>query len=816
MSDNSYHTPSENAQGGGAGQALKAFQLDRLTIAEKSTLAWGKSIGQYIDSTVNGGYQGYYYFRNAQYRKNRQYANGRVPMQKFMDLLDFNGKVNYANINWQCIHIVNRIVSGLVGRWMGRNEKIVVTAIDSLSLKDKEEEYKNLEFIVSNKAALSNLEQASGVSIIPKDKQIPDNKEELDMWQAQFQRTPEEILAEMAINDILQANTLFDAGKEKLLHDVTETGFLGTYTWMDENGVVHIDILKPENCLYSYSEFPDFRDTSWRGHISQMKISELRRTYGVEFGGILTEEQLWDIAQTCKEYQLRDKLTWDLGWNNAWMRPYDEWNTDVTFYELKTVDSDNYTITETRQNKSTIIQKGVPNKLKDNQTRVEDTHWNIYRGAYLRVTQQCLEWGLKKNMIRPQDPKEIGNAEFSYSFYMPQNYDMRNLGIPEKIQEPADQMILARLKMQQLVAKMKPIGAAINIDAMQEIDFGLGNMNKDIDYRKLYDQTGDIYYRGRDAEGQPIGVPITELQNSGFIQQMQGLIQLYNYHYQVLKDELGEDPNLMTAAAQPRVTEGNVQTAEKSAENATDYYYDGYLYVMEETAKKVGCLLNKSVMYGAEAYRHLIGEDDMKNRVFDTKSQMLPTEPQLVRLEAFLNNAIQSNPELIMFIDPFKIMRIAKEDVKLASEFIRQGQKKMWASQQQQSQQNVQMNAQAQQQSLQMKAQADAAHLQLEKQLDAQNDDAQSKNRKEEIILQGVFNVMTKGIDVQPEWKPVIDELIHNVAIPLLIQNTQSTAALGQAIQGAQQGIQPPQQQTPQPDQSQQPNQPPQPQQQAA
>ena len=61
-------------------------------------------------------------------------------------------------------------------------------------------------------------------------------------------------------------------------------------------------------------------------------------------------------------------------------------------------------------------------------------------------------------MIRPQDPKEIGNAEFSYSFYMPQNYAMRNLAIPEKIEAAVDGMILALLKMQQVVARMRPTG----------------------------------------------------------------------------------------------------------------------------------------------------------------------------------------------------------------------------------------------------------------------------------------------------------------------------------------------------------------------
>ena len=82
-------------------------------------------------------------------------------------------------------------------------------------------------------------------------------------------------------------------------------------------------------------------------------------------------------------------------------------------------------------------------------------------------TSDMLSWNIKKNMVRPQDPKELGDAEFSYSFYMYNQYDMRNLAIPEKIEEPVEQMILARLKIQQLVAKMKPAGAAINVDAMQ-------------------------------------------------------------------------------------------------------------------------------------------------------------------------------------------------------------------------------------------------------------------------------------------------------------------------------------------------------------
>lgn len=52
---------------------------------------------------------------------------------------------------------------------------------------------------------------------------------------------------------------------------------------MDEDGVIHADYQKPENTIYSWSEFSDFRDTTWRGIVRSMKVSEMRRKYGVEF-----------------------------------------------------------------------------------------------------------------------------------------------------------------------------------------------------------------------------------------------------------------------------------------------------------------------------------------------------------------------------------------------------------------------------------------------------------------------------------------------------------------------------------------------------
>jgi len=771
-----------NLNSGGSGEVLKDFQLDSLTITQKSERGYGQRLAQYIFSTINGGTSSYFWVRNSRWRQNRNYANGKVNMTKFQDLMEFNGKENYVNLNWQSIKIVNRIVSGLVGRWMNRNEKIQVTATDPYSEKEKNELFQELEFYIDNRDNLLALQEQSGVQMVPSGEELPENTDELMLWKSQFLRLPEEINAEMASNQVLQANGWFDVLKEKLLHDSAETGFVGTETYLDESGNVVVGWLKPENCFYSYSDYPDFRDTTWRGVLKTRKISYLRRKYGKEFNPnnpyALTEQQLFNIAATSKEYQLYDNLTWLTMWNVTFLRPYDEWNVTVLEFEVKTVDKEPYTVVKTKKNNSTIIKKGSPKNVKENERVVEDSYVNIYRGVYEISTNTLMEWGIKTNMIRPNDPKESGNAEFSYSFYMVQNYDMTSLSIPEKIQEPADQMILARLKMQQLVALMRPAGAAINWDALQNIDFGLGDIqNKTLDVQKLYDQTGKIYYRGRDAEGRPNPVPITELQNIGFVGQMQALIQLYEQHYKIMKDELGEDPNLITAAAQPRVAVGNIEASRQQAAFSTDYFYNAYVRVMEDSCKKVLCLLEKSVKYGADVYRKLLKEDDVKGRYFSSKIQLLPDEVQIAKFEAYMQASIAANPDLSLFINPLRLMRVAREDVKLAETMFTQGQKKMLLDRRATAAQNQDATFKAQVESGRVAEQEKRETEKLKMQNDLTRTITQTQGQMQTSTVTGILDIykecLKQGIPLPEDLKPLAETVLTNVAIPAFMENEQ-------------------------------------------
>ena len=228
----------------------------------------------------------------------------------------------------------------------------------------------------------------------------------------------------------------------------------------------------------------------------------------------------------------------------------------------------------------------------------------------------------------------------------------------------------------------------------------------------------------------------------------------------------------MNQAAQPRVAASNIEASRVLANNATEYMYDAYTYVMEETAKKVACLINKSVTHGAKKYNDLLKQEDVKDRNFVASIKMMPDDVQLATLQAMMNNAVASNPQLVIYLDPFKAMRMAKENVELGELYFRQAQKRFIKTEQEKAMVNSQQNAEAQQASIQAKMQADSS---IEQQ--------KALMKEKEIILQGVFDLAKANIPVPAELQTLVANMLQNVTVPLAVQNEQQQQALAQQQQ---------------------------------
>jgi hypothetical protein len=177
---------------------------------------------------------------------------------------------------------------------------------------------------------------------------------------------------------------------------------------------------------------------------------------------------------------------------------------------------------------------------------------------------------------------------------------------------------------------------------------------------------------------------------------------------------------------------------------------------------------------------------DVKSRVFNSDVKILPTGQEIMTLYQVMNQAIASNPQLAMYVDTFKIMRIAKEDVKLAEEYYRISMKKMAEAQQQQAMMNQQMTIQGQMQSAQMAEQERRKSLELELQVKKQISDMETANDLKKAMVSGLFNIYAKGLEVPEELKALETEVIKNIALPLFSENLgQTMNAVGQAEQMA-------------------------------
>jgi hypothetical protein len=663
----------------------------------------GLKISKFLEKAFNTGY---FNKRNKKFEKNRKFARGRQPMSEFLDLLNVDGKEAFVNLDMKAPAIAPKFIQVMIGGFMKRDEKIRVSAIDPISTERKKFEKEEAEFRMNFGPEVKDIEDAAGVKLIPDNAYTPEDYEELELFFQEFQ-IPEEILFEKGITNVLDING-WQVLKRKLLEDVIETGLGCTKVSVGRDGKITVRRVVPENLIYSFSDYDDFRDMSFIGEIISLKITDLRTQYPD-----MDEEKMFEIAKKSKNYN--SSVKWEEKFRYNIDRPYDDWTVDVIDFEIKSVDS---VIYQARINKfgNLIVEKRErePQRLGDNKELIKKDMQVIYRGVYVLNSNIMLEWGLAKNMIKPSQAKEIADVYFSYSIFMHENLDLENMAIPERMETSIRQMTLAHLKIQQLIAKLRPSGLIIDIDALSDINLGQGKNITPLEIQRIYDQTGNIYYRRRTEDGDNInGVPISEAPNNASIGQIQELITVYNHYLDRLRDEIGVNEYREGASVNPKLGLGVQQSQIAASNNATDFLYDAYLSIYTQTAYKIALLLYDSVLYGGKAYRDYLTGNDVKGKVFDVKIEALPDDNEKQFLNQMVQTAISSNA--IEFEDAFKVRNI--KNYKLAEMYLSKSKKKKMREDMEKAQMNSQMNAQVQQQSIAAKAQAD---MQLE-QVQGQN-----------------------------------------------------------------------------------------------
>jgi len=758
--------------------------------SQKRKKDYGLQVAKGIFNSADRNSDGYYGKRYRVWRANREFSMGTNSMKEFMDLLRVEGNQTYVDLDWSTIKIAPKFVEILLGTYLSRREKPVVKATDDMSDSIKDMEKQEAMFRMKNKEQIEAIEKELGHQI-ESQKFMPEDEDDIALYFDLEYRLPEEILFETKIKKILDEND-YGVLKRTLLRDIIDCNFAATKVYFDANHNIRIKRIKPENLIYNVFETDNGKDLAYIGYVNPMKISVIRKKYNLD------EETLFKLAQKAsRELKRPENLYWKDSYKYTELRPYDDYAVLVFDFEVKTVDVEYTVKTENKYgNVLAIPKQGKPMAPAGQELAgevIEDKMMNIYHGAWVCDTDIMLEWDLTSNTIRPYNNGV--DAMFSYSIICPNATGALLPSMIEKAMGPIRAMLLIRMKMQQLIALMKPDGFSVDISGFRDVDLGTGNSVEPLQLMKIYDQTGRVFWDSTGDDGQPKAFPIQQLPNNGNVAQLNTLISQYNFNLDRLREEMGISEYRDGSSVPVKTGLGVMQQQIQSSNSATEYIYDAFTCVMEETSEKVAMMLWDSVVFKATKYKEMEGYDmSLLDMTFDVKVEMLPDEQKKAELNNLMMQALQSGA--ISYEQVFKIKNI--EDVKLAELYLAKSMKRAKKDAEENAQKNSQMNAQIQQQVSQQKMQQDAQLSQLESQGKmAVNKTKGDSDRDLELIKFATSMYMESLKTGQPlpdEIKQMADSILGS-AVQEKMQQKQQEAEQQQAQQQQQEQEQQGQQQ---------------------
>jgi hypothetical protein len=665
------------------------------------------------------------YFRDLKmrYNRNRSYAEGNQDVGKYKDLLDVQGDSSYLNIDWTPVSVVPKFVDVIVNGMVNQEYDIKAKTIDPIAANERLEKKKEMYGNMLTKDFLNDLEDETGLPLTPKGF-IAENSEEIEMFMALNYKQNVEIALEKAIEYTLDIND-YDEIKRYMIRDLVVLGLCAAKTEISKTEGVKIRHVDPANLITSFSSKPDYKNIRHAGEVYSMTIADLKMQAGDEF----SEE---DYIKIAREYAGKNNNPVNYGTqayyeNGNETYDYDKFSVNILDAEFITSHSLKY---EKKENKygGYSVNKKPSNykKPKNSKTKREDvgsTVKVIYKGKYIVGTDYIFNYGMMKDMPRPKS--NLSETRLSYIIYQPNLYKMKSRSLVDRMIPFADQIQLAHLKIQHVLAKARPKGAAFEIGSLENVSKGDGGTFTPMELQEIYDQTGNIYYRRIDDEGQMTGaMPIQELEN-GIGRDFGTLIGVYNHNMQMIRDVTGVNEARDASKPSSEALVGVQKLSLLASNNATRDINDAYLNVTRRVSQSITIRMQDLVNFKGlhKMYTNVIGDTSMHSidmmkklsiHEFGITLDVAPSEEEKQMMEQ--NIQVSLAQKELRLEDAIMIRSI--RNIKMANQMLVLRRTKYQEDQQAMAKQASEQNAMLQQQSAQQAAQLKQQEMQAEVQIE--------------------------------------------------------------------------------------------------
>ena len=664
--------------------------------AEKSTYDYGLAVGRAVENEWFRGDRGLGYngrfANNWRYFHNlRLYARGEQSVQKYKDELSVNGDLSYLNLDWKPVAVLSKFVDIVVNGMTDKGYQIKSYASDPYAVKERTDFAFNAMRDITNQALITELNELTGKSFFktPNPEDLPQNKQELDMYMQLNYKQAIEIAEEEVIENIFSYNK-YEEVKKRLAYDLVVLGISAVKTDFNLANGVTVDYVDPTNLVYSYTEDPNFEDIYYAGEVKSVSLEELKKQFPN-----LTQSELKEI----------EKYPGDSNYTRNYYGQDDDYSqVQVLYFEYKTYQNQVFKIKQTDQGLEKALEKDDTFDPPESESfnKAHRAIEVLYSGAKILGHEMMLKWELAENMTRPYSDQT--KVKMNYSISAPRMYKGRIESLVSKCIGFADMIQLTHLKIQQVLSRMVPDGVYVDVDGLAEVDLGNGTNYNPAEALNMYFQTGSIVGRSLTQDGDPNRgkVPIQELQTSSGMPKIQALIQTYEYYLKMIRDVTGLNEARDGSQPDKDALVGLQKLAAAASNTATKHILQSLMYLTVRTAENISLRVSDMLNFPLTK-QALLGSinqfnvatlqeiDKLNMHEFGIFLELEPDEEEKQGLERNIQIALQAGQ--IGLEDAIDIREI--RNLKLANQYLKYRQKIKAQEAQEAQLANIQAQAQA-------------------------------------------------------------------------------------------------------------------------
>lgn len=568
--------------------------------------------------------------------------------------------LDFTNINWA--EKFNRVVSGGIS---DENFKLDIRATDRYSSLQRQGKREYFTKYMASRGMLQKAVNQLGINLLPKES-IPGDDKELEIQLEIKDRPRIEIAEEILIDYILSTNE-WDFLNNQYNEDLVDVGLIVARVYLDKNDGVKLDYVDPEFYIHSKVYRKDFKGKYYEGYLDTITISEFSRE-----SGITDVDYLRTIANIHNSKR-------DITWDSCSLDEIIDLKIDVLRFAYKTSKTIAYK-KKSKNGKTIKLSKRSDTWEGSESTKVSKTLDTWLEGNYV-LGSECV-YGYKECENLYDDV--MNKAMSPFITFAHKIYENRLQSFSTNIEAPARMLQRISNKIQHLVNELKPDGVAIDLDMLAELDDGKGGTKKAIweNALNIFEVKGVVFSKRIDMgdtglKDKSAVTPMAYQQGTALVP----LLNTWAHYYNLIREITGVNP--ARDGSMPADTLVGVnQLAQLASNTVTKDIVDTAVLFKKRICEVISSRIKsiytyKDAAHLREIYTNVVGKTMMdaievlKNRhlhEFGFIYEMYPTIQEIQEFKDTLNMAVQEG-----FIDAYmksQAVRIAKTNLKLATEFV--------------------------------------------------------------------------------------------------------------------------------------------------